>query len=129
MVVGLAVGLVVRWLRRVLDERRRASRRSAGGLGRPATQRHWPPPLNLPAAVDKDGTAVPAEFLCPITHCAMRDPAVVPSGASYDRQPLLRWLSAHGTDPVTNEPLTPNNVHPNLNLRAAIERWASRKVN
>lgn len=54
----------------------------------------------------------------------MEDPVVVtPSGISYDRVHLERWMAASHTDPCTRAPLTRENVVSNLALKAAIEMY------
>ena len=37
---------------------------------------------------------VPSHFLCPISLQIMRDPVTLPTGISYDRAAISRWLAA-----------------------------------
>jgi hypothetical protein len=93
--------------------------RSSGG-----TAAHWPAPIEI--LLDPDLlAAAPAAFRCPITYEIMRNPACVPSGHSYERDAIMRWVMRPGgrRDPITMAPLRLRHVTPNLALRAAIIEW------
>ncbi len=67
---------------------------------------------------------IPHEFTCPISHDWMADPVItVPSGITYDRVNLHRWLDAdpQHRDPISGEVVT--SVVANRALREAIERY------
>ncbi|KAL6614111.1 hypothetical protein ACP70R_036381 [Stipagrostis hirtigluma subsp. patula] len=68
---------------------------------------------------------VPSHFLCPISLQLMRDPVTLPTGISYDRAAISRWLAAAGrTCPVTRLPLAPEpQLTPNHTLRRLIHSW------
>lgn len=72
---------------------------------------------------------VPSYFLCPISLQLMRDPVTLPTGISYDRAAISRWLAAPSpaparTCPVTREPLAPElQLTPNHTLRRLIVSW------
>jgi len=52
--------------------------------------------------------AWPDDFLCPITLEVMTDPVILPSGHTFERRSIQRWLDGgHLTCPVTNLPLPP----------------------
>ncbi|MEW5316882.1 MAG: hypothetical protein WDW38_008224 [Sanguina aurantia] len=102
---------------------------------------HWPPGLNIPAALDElmaamdggqDGGGcggdleVPLAFICPITHSIMRQPAVTGTGASYEQEAIEKWLVQSRTDPLTQIKLTSTMLFPNLGLRSAIEGWLTK---
>jgi hypothetical protein len=70
----------------------------------------------------------PHDFLCPITHELMRDPALVADGFSYERTAIAQWLRAHSTSPKTNRRLAHKRLVPNLSLKAAIAEYAARIV-
>jgi hypothetical protein len=36
---------------------------------------------------------------------------------------VRRWITQHGTDPTTCEPLSILDLHPNLLLREMVEKW------
>jgi len=57
---------------------------------------------------------------CPITQTLLRDPVVVPSGITYSRRPLKRWLRTAHTDPSTRESLTKHQLVPNLAVAALV---------
>ena len=67
---------------------------------------------------------VPEEYLCPVSHAAMRDPVVAPSGITFDRGSLERWLRDHETDPITQDRLAARDLYPNLDLRESILGFA-----
>eukprot|EP01010_Urceolus_cornutus_P000968 NODE_1482_length_891_cov_241.604513_g1146_i0.p1 GENE.NODE_1482_length_891_cov_241.604513_g1146_i0~~NODE_1482_length_891_cov_241.604513_g1146_i0.p1 ORF type:complete len:211 (+),score=38.42 NODE_1482_length_891_cov_241.604513_g1146_i0:70-702(+) len=67
--------------------------------------------------------AVPTGFCCPLTHSLMRDPVLTPSGHTYERSALLRFLEDCPRDPFSNQPLTPEQLIPNRALRAVIDEW------
>jgi len=60
---------------------------------------------------------LPAAFRCPISHCIMEQPVVVPSGHSYDREALTAWLAHRPVDPLSGAPLSPASLYPNRALR------------
>ncbi|CAO2195366.1 unnamed protein product [Urochloa humidicola] len=71
---------------------------------------------------------VPSHFLCPISLQLMRDPVTLPTGISYDRAAISRWLAAPApaarSCPVTRAPLPPRpQLTPNHTLRRLIHAW------
>ncbi|KAL6840263.1 hypothetical protein ACP4OV_030073 [Aristida adscensionis] len=72
---------------------------------------------------------VPSHFLCPISLQLMRDPVTLPTGISYDRAAISRWLAAPAPAagracPVTRLPLAPEpQLTPNHTLRRLIHSW------
>ncbi|KAI6708704.1 U-box domain-containing protein [Diplocarpon mali] len=56
-----------------------------------------------------------------ITFSVMLDPVVTNTGQSYDRSSIMQHLSRSPTDPLTREPLRPEDLRPNLALKAACE--------
>ena|SRR5438045_928630 len=64
---------------------------------------------------------VPSQYMCTITFDWMDDPVVTPSGYSYDRTALEKWLRNKPYDPQTRQPLTIDQVYANRNLKDAIE--------
>lgn len=70
---------------------------------------------------------IPSYFLCPISLQMMRDPVTLPTGITFDRQSIERWLfssAKHNTCPVTKQ-LLPSSVDltPNHTLRRLIQAW------
>ncbi|CAL4996523.1 unnamed protein product [Urochloa decumbens] len=66
--------------------------------------------------------AWPDDFRCPITLEVMTDPVILPSGHTFERRSIQRWLDGgHLTCPVTNLPLPPSPpLIPNHALRRLI---------
>ncbi|CAI0391054.1 unnamed protein product [Linum tenue] len=71
---------------------------------------------------------VPSFFLCPISLQIMKDPVTVPTGITYDRDSIERWLSSSSaaTCPVTKQPIPPDaDLTPNIILRRLIQSWCT----
>jgi hypothetical protein len=72
---------------------------------------------------------VPHYFLCPISLEVMRDPVTLPTGITYDRAGIERWLftDGKGTCPVTRRALPPDEreATPNHTLRRLIQAWCA----
>ncbi|KAB5552236.1 hypothetical protein DKX38_009547 [Salix brachista] len=67
---------------------------------------------------------VPADFRCPISLDLMRDPVVVATGQTYDRESISLWIeSGHSTCPKTGQTLVHNNLIPNRALKNMIAMW------
>ncbi|KAL6906116.1 hypothetical protein ACP4OV_003717 [Aristida adscensionis] len=60
-------------------------------------------------------------ILCPISLQPMQDPVTAPTGITYDRRAIERWLAAgHATCPVSGQPLAIADLTPNHTLRRLI---------
>lgn len=71
--------------------------------------------------------AIPHEFLCPITLEIMKDPVVVETGQTYERESIQQWLdSNHQTCPKTGQPLVHLSLAPNFALRQVIQQWCEK---
>ncbi|WOK99842.1 hypothetical protein Cni_G08554 [Canna indica] len=67
---------------------------------------------------------VPMDFRCPISLELMRDPVVVATGQTYDRESIVRWIgSGHLTCPNSGQALAHVELVPNRALRNLIARW------
>ena len=54
----------------------------------------------------------------------MHDPVLASTGISYERSWIERHLRSNGNfDPVTRQPLTLQQLTPNIALKAACEAW------
>ncbi|OEL36721.1 U-box domain-containing protein 16, partial [Dichanthelium oligosanthes] len=76
--------------------------------------------------VDEEGEppAPPPDFRCPITLDIMREPVVVASGQTYDRESIARWFdSGKSTCPKTGQVLTVLELVPNKALKNLIAKW------
>ncbi|EOY04489.1 ARM repeat superfamily protein, putative [Theobroma cacao] len=68
--------------------------------------------------------SIPADFRCPISLELMRDPVVVASGQTYDRESINQWIeSGHNTCPKTGQTLAHISLIPNRALRNLIAMW------
>lgn len=59
----------------------------------------------------------------PITFEVMHDPIVTPTGVSYERVSLLKHIRASGCDPLTRQPLKPDQLIPNVALKNACSEF------
>jgi hypothetical protein len=66
---------------------------------------------------------LPERFYDSIFAVVMTDPVFTPQGRTYERSTLIGWIQAHGTDPMTREPLRVDQLIPNRNLREEYEEW------
>ncbi|WOL11877.1 hypothetical protein Cni_G20641 [Canna indica] len=76
-----------------------------------------------------EGVEVPSYFLCPISHEIMRDPVILPTGITYDRENIERWIFSdkHQTCPATKQSLVPEDLDITCNhtLRRLIQAWCA----
>ncbi|CAP31513.1 Protein CBR-CHN-1 [Caenorhabditis briggsae] len=77
------------------------------------------------AAQEKRQNREIPEIMCgKITLELMKDPVIVPSGITYDREEIVQHLRRIGHfDPVTRKPLTENEIIPNYALKEVIEKF------
>jgi STIP1 family protein 1 len=53
----------------------------------------------------------------------MHDPVITPSGFTYERSWIERWVTSNDRDPLDRNAVTVAQLVPNRSLRAAIERY------
>ena len=76
-------------------------------------------------APDDRSCEPPDAFCCKLTFEVFRDPVIAPSGHSYERLAILQHLKISQFDPITREPLRPEQLISNVNLRNASHAWLS----
>jgi Mg-chelatase subunit ChlD len=64
-------------------------------------------------------------FYCPITYTIMIDPVIGPDGHTYERNAIQQWLSTSNVSPITKQPMSTNNLIPNIALRDTIQSFLS----
>ena len=64
---------------------------------------------------------IPEWAIDTITFELMHDPVVTLSGHSYERHTIMEHLKLSPVDPITREPLTIDNLRPNIALRKALD--------
>lgn len=67
-------------------------------------------------------------FNCPITKEVMVDPVETPSGYTFERSSIEKWLADNPTCPLTSTPLNSSMLRPNKTLRQSIEEWQERNT-
>ncbi|KAB2596326.1 U-box domain-containing protein 13-like [Pyrus ussuriensis x Pyrus communis] len=67
---------------------------------------------------------VPHEFRCPISLDLIRDPVIVASGHTYDRNSIAQWInSGHQTCPKSGQKLIHMALIPNYALKSLMQQW------
>ncbi|XP_050387166.1 U-box domain-containing protein 1-like [Argentina anserina] len=67
---------------------------------------------------------IPDEFRCPISLDLMRDPVIVESGHTYDRNSIAQWInSGHQTCPKSGQKLIHMALIPNYALKSLLHQW------
>ncbi|KAJ1401175.1 Zinc finger, RING/FYVE/PHD-type [Sesbania bispinosa] len=67
---------------------------------------------------------IPDEFRCPISLDLMRDPVIVSSGHTYDRNSIAQWInSGHHTCPKSGQRLIHTALIPNYALKSLVHQW------
>jgi hypothetical protein len=68
---------------------------------------------------------IPDEFRCPVSLDLMRDPVIVASGHTYDRNSIARWInSGHYTCPKSGQKLLHMALVPNYALKSLMQQWS-----
>ena len=65
----------------------------------------------------------PENLKCTITFTMFRDPVVLASGNTYERQAITAHLLRRPTDPTTNESLKNYNMIPNWHVRREVQAF------
>ncbi|KAJ6357526.1 hypothetical protein OIU78_005386 [Salix suchowensis] len=67
---------------------------------------------------------IPDEFRCPISLDLMKDPVIVSSGHTYDRNSIAEWInSGHQTCPKSGQRLIHMALIPNYALKSLVHQW------
>ncbi|WCJ25168.1 U-box domain-containing protein 21 [Euphorbia peplus] len=74
--------------------------------------------------LDMDEIAIPQHFQCPISLDLMKDPVILLTGITYDRESIDKWVEdGNFTCPVTNQILSSFDQIPNHFIRKMIQDW------
>ena len=66
---------------------------------------------------------IPNAFICPITLNIMEDPYSDSDGNTFEKTAIYQWIQQTGISPVTRNPMTLNDLHPNRALKDLIENF------
>lgn len=67
---------------------------------------------------------VPKDFCCPISLDLMRDPVIVSTGHTYDRDSITQWMEeGNYRCPQTGQMLAHTRLVPNIALRSLMSEW------
>ncbi|RDW90787.1 putative U-box domain protein [Aspergillus mulundensis] len=69
---------------------------------------------------------VPDYLVDGITFEIMHDPVIVPSGTSFDRIGVLKYVEQSGVDPITRAPMAVSDLRPNYALKAVCEEFLTK---
>lgn len=68
--------------------------------------------------------SVPAKFVCAINGHVMKDPVKSTTGFFFERATIELWISTRGNIcPISNDPLTKDDIEPATDLRNEIKRY------
>ena len=70
---------------------------------------------------DSERIYVPSEFYCPISGCLIKDPVSEPSGHTYERSCITRWLKSNSISPMTRGYLELSDLYDNISMKRSIE--------
>ncbi|CAB3407074.1 unnamed protein product [Caenorhabditis bovis] len=80
--------------------------------------------LMVQASEKRHNREIPEALCGKITLELMKDPVIVPSGITYDREEIVQHLRRIGHfDPVTRNPLEESDIIPNYSLKEVIEKF------
>ena len=71
----------------------------------------------------------PSQFICPITMDLLEDPYTDKQGISYSKKSIIEWLQKNNISPSTRQPLSIEDLTPNLALKSLIEQWKKENPN
>lgn len=66
---------------------------------------------------------VPDYLIDGITFEIMHDPVITPSGSSFDRIGIVKYVEQSGVDPITRASMSVHDLRPNYALKAACEEF------
>ena len=64
---------------------------------------------------------IPPDFYCPITGDLLNDPVSEPSGHTYERESIMRWLKTKKESPLTREYLDVSILTDNIAMKRSID--------
>ncbi|KAI3743335.1 hypothetical protein L1987_61042 [Smallanthus sonchifolius] len=75
----------------------------------------------------QNNVQVPTFFVCPISFEIMKDPVMLSTGITYDRDSIEKWLFSQKNEvcPVTKQVVVDIELTPNLTLRRLIQSWCA----
>ena len=71
--------------------------------------------------VNPNPSILPSYLFCPLTGVIIADPVVTPSGNTYERMAVLRWLVLFPGDPLDGRPLRHEDLEEDRMVRRAID--------
>jgi hypothetical protein len=77
--------------------------------------------MGLPQIVSPLSEKMIGIISCPISQEIMQDPVCTPSGDTYERSEIVKWITSHHTCPFTRHPLQIKDLVPNKSLKNSIE--------
>mmetsp|Transcript_36791 Transcript_36791/g.81832 ORF Transcript_36791/g.81832 Transcript_36791/m.81832 type:complete len:516 (-) Transcript_36791:2973-4520(-) len=81
-------------------------------------------PASSPPPAPSTSSAVPPDFMCPITHNMMTEPVVAADGRSYEKSAIEMWLALGNAEfPGTTTKVTSKELKPNTDLCERIAAW------
>ncbi len=72
--------------------------------------------------------SIPQAYICPITLTVMTDPYSDKDGNTYEKEAILKWITDHGSSPITRNRMSINDLRPNRALKDAIDEFIGNNV-
>ncbi|KAG6491395.1 hypothetical protein ZIOFF_052737 [Zingiber officinale] len=76
------------------------------------------PTYKIPSNERSKPPILPVDFRCPVSLELMKDPAIVSTRQTYDRESIEQWLEGHDTRPKTQQKLSNKSLTPNYVLHS-----------
>lgn len=67
----------------------------------------------------------PDDLICPITHSVMHNPVVTEAGTVYEEWALRNHLASSKKDPLSNQPISADDLRPVYVLRSKAKEYAT----
>lgn len=78
-------------------------------------------------SINKDDD-IPEDLIDPLSYELFHDPVITPSGITYEKSIILDHLDRNGKfDPLTKQPLNPDQLYPNLAIKNSVCSYIEQK--
>lgn len=68
-------------------------------------------------------------LLCPITHDIFKEPVIDQNNHTFERKAIEDWIQRSGTCPIGREPLTIDELRPNIVVKSIVEEFEKFTIN
>jgi len=75
-----------------------------------------------------NSVSIPDHLLCPITKDIFKNPVTTKYGHTYEKAQIEEWVNRNHNDPLTKQPLTLQDLFPNIAIRKACEEFKQKQA-